>query len=142
YLDVAVDVTKQDFLEVVRERTDRRGVNAIVDLVGGDYLRGNVHALAGLGRIALIGLVAGRSASLDMDALLSKRATIVGTAMRSRPLAEKIAVAADFSRDVRPLLASVAIAPVIDRVLPMASVVEAHRVVEANQNVGKVILAW
>jgi len=141
-LDVSVDVTKQDFVAVALAHTNRRGVDAIVDLVGGDYLAPNLAALAVLGRIAVIGLVAGRSAQLDMGTLLGKRASIVGTAMRSRSLQEKIDVAAAFSRDVLPLLESRAVAPIIDRVLPMTQVAEAHRAMEANENVGKIVLTW
>jgi len=140
-VDVAIDTSTSDYVAVVRAETPA-GVNAVVDLVGGDYLGRNLEALAVLGRIAVVGLVAGRVAPLDMGLLLRRRATIVGTVMRARTLAEKIEVARLFTRDVLPLLESGAVRPVIDRVLPMSEAAEAHRVVEANENFGKVVLAW
>ncbi len=139
-LDVAVAVPSEDFVAVARAATGGKGVDAIVDLVGGDYLPRNVQALATLGRIAVIGLVAGRSAPLDMGMLLSKRATIVGTALRSRSHDEKSALASAFAREVVPLLASGAVVPMIDRVMALADVAEAHRVIEANRTVGKIVL--
>ena len=139
-LDVAVAVPSEDFVAVARAATNGKGVDAIVDLVGGDYLPRNVQALATLGRIAVIGLVAGRSAPLDMGMLLSKRATIVGTALRSRSHEEKSALASAFSREVVPLLAAGTVVPIIDRVMALADVAEAHRVSEANETVGKIVL--
>ena len=141
-VDLGIDTSRDNFVEVIRAKLGDRGVNAIVDLVGGDYLTGNVQCLALLGRIAVVGLVAGRTAPLDMGMLLSKRAMIVGTAMRSRTLQEKIAVARAFTRDVLPLIESGALVPVIDRVLPADQVIEAHRLVEANETVGKVVLRF
>ena len=139
-VDLSVNVTSEDFVQRAMEFTEQRGVEAIVDLVGGDYLSGNVRALARLGRIAVIGLVARREAMLDMGMLLSKRATIVGTALRSRTLEEKIDIAQAFARDVLPLFATHEIEPVIDQVLPIREAAQAHRIVEANRNVGKVVL--
>jgi putative PIG3 family NAD(P)H quinone oxidoreductase len=139
-VDVAIDTTREDFVEVVRTRTDGRGVDAIVDLVGGDYLGRNLAALAVLGRIAVVGLVAGSAAPLDMRMLLSKRATMVGTVMRARTLDEKIAVVKLFEREVMPWLESGAVAPVVDRVFGLAEAAEAHRVMEANRNFGKLVI--
>lgn len=139
-VDVAIDTSRENFVDVVRAQTDGRGADVIIDLVGGDYLTGNVDCLALLGRIVLVGLVAGRSAPLDMGQVLRKRASIIGTVMRTRSLREKIDVATAFSRDVLPLLESGRVVPVIDRVLPMSEAAEAHRIVEENRNVGKIVL--
>src|SRR5688572_21582545 len=141
-VDVAVDVTKSNFVHVARAHTSGRGVNAIVDLVGGNYLTPNVQAIAPLGRIAVVGLVAGAVAPLDMRTLLNKRATIVGTVMRARSLSEKIEVAQAFERDAMALLENGQVRAVVDKVLPMEDAAEAHRIVEANENVGKVVLVW
>lgn len=140
-VDVAIDTSHEDFVEVVRGHTDG-GMNVVIDLVGGDYLGRNLEAISALGRIVIVGLVAGRVAPLDMGMLLHKRATIIGTVMRARSLGEKIEVARAFARDVVPLFESGAVVPVIDRVLAMAEAAEAHRVVEGNENVGKVVLRW
>ena len=141
-LDVGINPRETSFAEVIRSRTDGRGVDAVVDLVGGDCLTGNLQAIAKLGRIVVVGLVAGAVAPLDMRLLLNKRAMIVGTVMRARALDEKISVASAFSRDVVPLLASRAIVPVVDRVFSFEEVAEAHRLVEANANFGKIVLVW
>ncbi len=134
-----VDVSKQDFVEIVRAAG---GADYIVDLVGGSYLEKNIAAANQLARIAVVGLVAGASAQLDMRKLLNKRLTIVGTVLRARSLAEKIEAAQLFEREAMPWLASGEIKPVIDRVLPMSEVQEAHRAAEANQTVGKIVLTW
>lgn len=140
-LDVAIDASAESFADVVRSvRAD--GVDAVVDLVGGDYLVGNLRCLALHGRIVVVGLVAGASAPLDMRLLLNKRATIVGTVMRARSLGEKIEIARAFTREMLPLFESGAIQPVVDAVMPMSEVVEAHRLVEGNRNFGKIVLRW
>ena len=141
-VDVAIDVAQSNFVDVARKHTNGRGVNAIVDLVGGNYLTPNVQAIAPLGRIAVVGLVAGAVAPLDMRMLLNKRATIVGTVMRARSLEEKIEVARLFEREAMPWIESGAVKAVIDKTLRMEDAAEAHRIVEANQNVGKIVLQW
>ncbi len=141
-LDVAVDSSSQDFVEVVRRETGDRGVDLVLDLVGGPMLEGNIEALAPRGRMIIVGLTAGRSATLDMGAVLGKRLTLVGTTMRNRPLAEKVAAARAFEREVLPLFAAGRVRPVLDRAFPMAEVAEAHRVMEADAHFGKLVLAW
>jgi NADPH:quinone reductase-like Zn-dependent oxidoreductase len=137
---VLIDVTKDDFVEVIKSETN--GVEYIVDLVGGDYLEKNLLAAATLGRIAVVGLVAGASARLDMRMLLNKRLTVVGTVLRARSLAEKIEVAQLFEREALPWLAAGQVKPVVDQILPMAEVQEAHRIAEANDAIGKIVLRW
>jgi NADPH:quinone reductase len=141
-VDVTIDVSREDFVEVVKARTNGDGVDAIVDLVGGDYLTPNLRALAPQGRLAVVGLVAGASAPLDMRLLLNKRATIVGTVMRARSLGEKIEVARSFERACLEWLANGTVKPVIDQVLGMSEAPEAHRIIEANENFGKLVLSW
>lgn len=139
-LDVAIDATRSDFAVVALHETQHRGVDGILDLVGGDYLNANVRALAVRGRIMLVGLVAGSKSELDMRALLRKRASITGTVLRARSLAEKIAVARAFERDVLPLLEARAVRAIVDEVLPLAEARRAHEIVEANRNFGKIVL--
>ena len=141
-LDVAIDSSREDFAEVVKRETGGRGVDVILDLVGGPALEGNLRARAVRGRMVVGGLTAGRTAPLDLGVVLNKRLTIVGTALRSRALEEKAALTRDFEREVMPLLASGRVAPVLDRVFPMAEVAEAHRVMEANEHFGKIVLVW
>jgi NADPH2:quinone reductase len=135
-----IDASRDDFVEVIRSATD--GVDYIVDLVGGEYLEKNILAAGKLGRIVLVGLVAGATAKLDLRILLNKRLTIVGTVLRARSLEEKIEIAQMFELEALPWLASGQIKPIIDRVMTMAEVVEAHRMSEANETVGKIVLTW
>lgn len=135
-----IDVTRADFVDVVRDQIG--GVDYIMDLVGGEYLEKDILAAAQLGRIVLVGLVAGSTARLDMRILLNKRLTITGTVLRARSLEEKIEVARRFEQEVLPWFASRKVRPVIDRVLAMSEVRAAHRMAEANETVGKIVLAW
>jgi putative PIG3 family NAD(P)H quinone oxidoreductase len=139
-LDVLINTSEQDFANVVRQATDGKGVHAVLDLVGGPYLSGNLDSLASKGRMIVVGLTAGRTAELDMGVVLRKRLQIIGTALRSRPIEEKIAATQAFEHDIGSLLASGQVRPVIDRVLPIDDVVEAHRYMEADSNFGKVVL--
>jgi NADPH:quinone reductase len=138
-LHVAVEPGR-DFAPDVLAATDGRGVDAILDLVGGPYLAGNLRCVAVRGRIIVVGLVAGARHELDMRLLLSRRATLLGTVLRARPLDEKIDVARAFARDVVPLLASGAVQPIIDDVLPLADAARAHELVAGNRNFGKIVL--
>lgn len=127
-------------LDPIAVATSGHGVDVVVDLVGGAYLTADVDACAPLGRIVLVGLLAGRTATVDLGAILNRRITIRGTVLRSRPAREKAEATAAFSRDVIPLLAAGKAHPVIDRVLPLRAVVEAHQLLESNTTFGKVVL--
>ncbi|MFI1197015.1 NAD(P)H-quinone oxidoreductase [Micromonospora sp. NPDC020750] len=136
----AIDYREQDFVEEVRRVTDGRGADVILDIMGASYLARNVAALATGGRLVVIGMQGGRKAELDLGALLAKRASVAATALRSRPLAEKAAIVAGVREQVWPLVAAGAVRPVVDRRLPMAEAADAHRLVESNDHVGKVLL--
>ncbi len=139
-LDVAINVAEEDFAEAALRETGGRGVDGVLDLVGGGYLAGNLRAMATLGRLLVVGLVAGRSAELDMGTLLRKRLRIFGTALRSRPQEEKIAAARAFERDALPLLADGTVRPILDRTLPLTEAAAAHEALESNETFGKVVL--
>jgi NADPH:quinone reductase len=139
-LDVPIDPAAGDFADAVLAATGGRGVDGVLDLVGGPYLAGNLRCIAVRGRILLVGLVAGARHELDMRLLLSRRATITGTVLRARHLDEKIAVSRAFARDVLPLLERRAVRPVVDAVLPLTDAARAHEVVAGNRNFGKVVL--
>ena len=141
-LEIGIDAGAEAFAEAVRRHTGGRGVDAILDLVGGGYLRGNLESLAVKGRMAVVGLVAGRRAELDLGLLLARRLTVIGTVMRGRSPDEKAAAVAAFRDDVLPLLEEGRVRPVVDVVLPFHEVREAHRRVEADRNFGKVVLTW
>lgn len=141
-LDVAIDATRERFEDVVLADTGGRGVETILDLVGGGYLEGNLRALAVRGRMAVVGLVAGSRAELDLGLLLRKRLTLIGTAMRGRSGEEKAAAAAAFRSDALPLFQSGKLRPVLDRIYPAHDVQAAHEYLESNRNFGKVVLEW
>jgi putative PIG3 family NAD(P)H quinone oxidoreductase len=136
----AIDYREQDFVEEVRQRTDGRGADVILDIMGASYLSRNVAALATGGRLVVIGMQGGRKAELDLGALLTKRATVAATALRSRPLAEKAEIVRGVRDEVWPLVEAGKIRPVVDRRLPMSDAGQAHRLVESNDHVGKVLL--
>jgi len=146
-LDVAIDTgdgagDAEGFDEVVRRETGGAGVDAILDLVGGAYLAGNIRALARQGRMVVVGLVAGRRAELDLGTVLAKRLTLRGTVLRSRSLEEKIAVAESFRETALPLFDEGRLRPVLDTIFSFEEVGAAHEYVESNRNFGKVILRW
>lgn len=130
------------FADRVLELTAGRGADVIVDTVGAAYLEENLRALAPRGRMIVIGLMGGPSGTLPLGVLLTKRARITGTVLRSRPLEEKAAVTQAFARHVLPLLADGRVVPVIDRVFAMDDIRDAHRRMEANESFGKIVLRW
>ena len=135
-----VDYTSEDFVAAVREQTGGRGADVILDIIGGKYLAQNVDALADGGRLVIIGMQGGRKAELDIAKLLAKRGSVSATALRSRPAAQKAAIVAGVRDEVWPLIAAGKIRTVIDRRLPMTEAADAHRLVDSNAHLGKVLL--
>ncbi|MFL5560279.1 MAG: NAD(P)H-quinone oxidoreductase [Gemmatimonadaceae bacterium] len=124
----------------VRERSGGKGADVALDLVGGAYFAPTLDALAVRGRMMLIGTVAGAEATIPLGVVLRKRLTIRGTVLRSRALDERAADARAFERDVVPLLLSGKVQPVIDRVFTLDEIGDAHRAIESNSTIGKVVL--
>jgi len=124
----------------VKRWTGGAGMNVILDLTGGPYMPVNVECAALKGRIMVIGLVAGRSATLDLAMILNNRITVRGTALRSRSNAERADATAAFERDVVPLIERGTVRPVVDRVFPLAKIADAHRLMESNATFGKLVL--
>jgi len=138
--DVAIDYRRQDFVEVVSEVTEGRGVDVILDNMGASYLSRNVAALAIAGRLVVIGMQGGTKAELDLNALLRKRAAVIATNLRGRPVAEKATICAALVEHVWPLVADGSIRPVVGRRFPLAEAAEGHRLVESGESTGKVLL--
>jgi putative PIG3 family NAD(P)H quinone oxidoreductase len=138
--DVAINYREEDFVEAVHAATDGHGADVILDNMAAKYLGRNIAALAVNGRLVVIGMQGGTKAELDLGALMGKRAAVLATSLRARPPEEKAAIVASVREHVWPLLESGAVRPVVDRVLPMAAAAEAHRVVEAGEHIGKVLL--
>jgi NADPH:quinone reductase len=139
-LEHGIDADEGVFADEVMRITAGHGVDCVVDLVGGPYVGESLRVLRTRGRIVLVGLVAGARHDLDLRLLLQKRATITGTVLRARPLAEKIEVARAFERDVLPLLEAGTVRPVVDEVLPLEHAAQGHALLEDNRTFGKVVL--
>jgi NADPH:quinone reductase len=141
-LHTPIDASTGNWADAVESSIGVNAVNAIVDLVGGGYLDGNLRVLAQRGRMVVVGLTAGGTADFKMHVLLRKRLTIVGTVLRARPIEEKIELAREFSERVVPMFDSGRLRPVIDRVFPFTEIGAAHDLMQSNQTFGKVVLRW
>jgi NADPH:quinone reductase len=136
----AINYRSEDFAEAIKTLTAGRGVDVILDIVGGDYLERNVRALALGGRLVQIGLQGGVQASLDLSRVLARRLTITGSTLRPRSAVEKGAIATALREHVWPLLESGRVKPVIYKTFSLREAAEAHRVVESSEHIGKVVL--
>lgn len=138
--DLAINYRAQDFVQEVADATDGSGADVILDIIGASYLSRNVEALATEGRLVIIGLQGGRHGELDLGKLLSKRAGVLASGLRYRPVLEKAAIVRSVYEHVWPLIDDGQIVPVVDRVLPLDEVGTAHGVLEASEHVGKILL--
>lgn len=138
--EICVNYREQDFVEVVREATDGRGADVILDNMGAKYLARNVDALALDGRLVIIGMQGGTKAEIDLGVLLRKRGAVIATTLRSRSTASKAAICAAVEEHVWPLVEAGQIVPVVHTTLPLAEAAQAHRLVEDSAQVGKVLL--
>jgi putative PIG3 family NAD(P)H quinone oxidoreductase len=134
--------TDGSFADQVRSLSQGRLANLVLDTVGAKYLGENVKALAPRGRIVVIGLLGGVKGELPLGLLLAKRATVVGSVLRSRTLGEKLELAAAFSAAVLPLFESGRLKPVIEDVMPMEQIQKAHTRMESDDLFGKLVLRW
>ena len=130
------------FADEIRELTDGKGVDAILDLVGAAYFQQNLASLALRGRLILVGLTSGLKTDLDLTAVLQKRARIIGTVLRSRTLEEKAGATGNFIRDILPHLGSGAISPNLDRVFDAVDAMAAYKYLGSNASFGKVVLTF
>ena len=137
---LAVNYRKDDFYKEVMNATNANGVELILDTVGGPYLDQNLKLLKENGRLVNIGLMGGSIAEVNLAMVLGKSLRIIGSRMRSRPLAEKIAITRQFEKRFWPLFKSGKLQPVVDRIFPIEEAQAAHAYVRQNRNIGKVIL--
>jgi NADPH:quinone reductase-like Zn-dependent oxidoreductase len=135
-----VDYRSRDFVEAALVCSGRHGVDVVLDVIGADYLDRNVAALAVGGTIVQVGAMGGARTEFNLGALLPKRATLVGTVLRARPLEEKIAVTQQFEREMLPLIAAGVMGPVIDSRYPLDRIADAHQRMESNANSGKLVI--
>jgi len=137
----AIDYKREDFSQRVLDLTGGRGVDVILDPIGGSYLEGNLRCLAIGGRLVVIGLTGGARGPLDLATLMIKRQQIIGSTLRARPPEEKQTIVEGFEETFGSAVASGRLRPVVHRVLPLAEAGEAHRIVAASEHFGKVILS-
>jgi NADPH:quinone reductase-like Zn-dependent oxidoreductase len=141
--EVGINYRDEDFVERVLEETDGAGADVVLDNMGAKYLARNVEALAAGGRLVCIGMQGGTKAELDLGKLMRKRASVHATTLRGRPATgpgSKAEVVAAVRHDVWPDVERGVVRPIVDRRLPMSRAAEAHRVVDASEHVGKVLL--
>jgi putative PIG3 family NAD(P)H quinone oxidoreductase len=136
----SINYHTEDFVSVVKQVTGDRGVDVILDIIGGPYAARNLTALGRDGRLVQIGLMGGETAEISLRTILAKRLTITGSTLRIRTPAEKGAIAAALEREVWPLLASRQVAPVVDTTFPLHDAAVAHRALERGEVIGKIVL--
>ncbi|MGM7775910.1 NAD(P)H-quinone oxidoreductase [Arthrobacter sp. KNU-44] len=138
--DIAINYAEEDFVESLKAQNGGKGADVILDVVGAKYLQQNVEALADYGRLVVIGLQGGVKGELDLGQLVSKRAAIIGTALRPRPVAEKGVIMNAVRESVWPMLADGRIKPFVAKSFPLEQVREAHEYFDSGEHMGKVLL--
>lgn len=139
--ELAINYRTGDFEEAVKAVTEGRGVDVILDMVGGDYLPREIKTLADDGRLVIIALLGGAKGQLDMSQILRRRLTVTGSTLRPRPVEFKAFIARQLQERVWPLLASGKVKPVIYKTFPLAQASQAHALMESSAHVGKIMLA-
>lgn len=129
-----------DFSETVKEYTNKKGVDLILDHIGAKYLAPNMNSLAYKGKLVVIGVTSGIKAELNLALMMVKRQQIIGSVLRSRPVSEKGEIVAEFTKRALPKFADRTIVPIIEKVFPLDQVVDAHRMMEEDKHFGKIVL--
>jgi putative PIG3 family NAD(P)H quinone oxidoreductase len=138
--DHVIDYREQVFADEIRNITEKRGVDVILDHLGASYLEPNMKSLALAGTLMLIGVMGGIKAELNLAMMMVKRQRIIGSVLRSRPVAEKAAIIARFEEVVMPLIASGGVTPLVDASFPLEQAADAHRMMEQGGHFGKIVL--
>ena len=138
--DHVINYREQDFAAEIATLTSKRGVNVVLDMVGGDYIERNLKSLALEGRMVIIAFLQGSKVMVDWRHIMMKRLTVTGSTLRASPAARKAEIAASLREKVWPLFESGKVKPVIYRVFPVAEAAEAHRLMESSAHIGKIML--
>ena len=138
----AINYHDEDFVAAVKQATEGRGVDVILDMVAGDYIPREIEALAEDGRLVFIATLGGAKAGIDASVIMRRRLTLTGSTLRSRPVAFKAAIARSLYENVWPLLASEKVRPVIHQTFPAAQAAAAHTLMESSAHIGKIMLEW
>ncbi|KII34834.1 MULTISPECIES: NAD(P)H-quinone oxidoreductase [Pseudomonas] len=136
-----INYRDQDFVQVIQEKTANKGVNVILDIMGGSYLNQNIAALSMEGRLVMLGFLGGAHAKdIDLLAIMAKRAVVTGSLLRSRTREEKASIAEQLREYVWPVLAAGRCLPIIDKVYALTEASQAHARMEAGDHIGKIVL--
>jgi NADPH2:quinone reductase len=138
----AINYKTENFAEVIKQITNGRGVDVILDMIGGDYTSNNIKSLADDGRLVMINMMMGKDVQIDLSLVMIKRLTITGSTLRSRDTAFKAAIAQNLEKTIWPLLASSQIKPIINAVFPAEKVADAHSLMESSKHIGKIVLSF
>ncbi len=138
--DVAINYRKEDFVAVGKEFTRGRGVDAIFDMVGGDYIPRELDLLAPEGRLCFVALMHGAKVEADFGLIQRKHLTVTGSTLRPRPVAQKAAIVAALREKAWPLWAQGKLRPCTYQTFPLAEAAEAHRLMELSRHIGKILL--
>lgn len=138
----AINYKTQKFPEVIKELTNGKGVDVILDMIGGDYTPGNIQSLGEEGRLVMINTMKGKDVQIDLSQVMRKRLSITGSMLRSRSVEFKSAIAQNLERHVWPLLISGKIKPIIHSVFPAAEASKAHQLMESSEHIGKIVLSF
>lgn len=139
--DLVIDYkSTPDFSEAVKEFTNKKGVDVILDHVGAKYLAPNMSSLGYAGRLVVIGVTSGIKAELNLAVMMVKRQQIIGSVLRSRPVKDKGAIVAEFAKTALPKFADRTIVPIIEKTFPIGQAAEAHRMMEEDRHFGKIVL--
>lgn len=138
----AINYREQDFVEQVKQHTDGRGVDVILDMVAGHYVPRELELLAEDGRLVFIATLGGKRANIDTSLIMRRRLTLTGSTLRARPVAFKAALARQLHERVWPLLESGKARPLIHQVFPARDAAKAHALMESSEHIGKIMLEW
>ncbi|MED5573039.1 MAG: NAD(P)H-quinone oxidoreductase [Pseudomonadota bacterium] len=138
--DLAINYKEEDWVAVLRDKTEKQGVDVILDMVGGSYIQKNIDSLNWDGRLSIIAFLTGAKADLMLARFMVKRQTMTASTLRAQSDAAKAAIAAELREKVWPLFASSKVKPIIDSVLPLSKAAKAHERIESSTHIGKIIL--
>jgi len=138
----AINYKTENFADEIKKATNNKGVDVILDMIGGDYTAPNLQSLAEDGRLVLINTMNGKDVNIDLLVVMRKRLTITGSMLRSREISFKAAIAQNLEKNIWPLLKSGEIKPIIYKVFPAGQAAAAHQLMESSEHIGKIVLSF
>ena len=138
----AINYKQENFAEAINQLTDSKGIDVILDMIGGDYTPLNLQALANEGRLVMINSMNGKDVQVDLSVVMRKRLNITGSMLRSRDIDFKAAIAKQLKERIWPLLADQSINPIVHQVFPASAAAQAHKLMESSEHIGKIVLEF